>query len=149
MAGWFNFFSLKDSQNQRSPRYCLLKLVFVCIIYVCMVMLLFWWVFTTTISGYYKVLRRWYVNERFVKLTLSGKNINKWGFWPNSSPKLLSVHYLEDKVTCMNRKLYYSRVYGQIHLAAQFTSGVLWHFQNAPWKAGFLVLKGQKMRPPL
>ena len=68
--------------------------------------------------------------------------------WPNSSPRLLSVQYLEDKVTCMNWKLYYSRVHGQIHLAAQFTSGVLWHFQNAPWKAGFLVLKVQKMRPP-
>ena len=26
-------------------------------------------------SGYYKVRRRLYVNERFVKLTLSGKNI--------------------------------------------------------------------------
>ena len=48
----------------------------------------------------------------------------------------------------MNWKLYYSRVHGQIHLAAQFTSGVLSHFQNAPLKAGFLVLKGQKMRPP-
>ena len=33
-------------------------------------------------------------------------------------------------------------------ILAQFTSGVLWHFQNAPWKAGFSVLKGQKMRPP-
>ena len=49
----------------------------------------------------------------------------------------------------MNLKLYYSRVYGQIHLAAQFTSGVLSHFQNAPLKAGFLVLKGQKLRPPV
>ena len=29
----------------------------------------------------------------------------------------------------------------------QFTSGVLSHFQNAPLKAGFLVLKGQKLRP--
>ena len=48
----------------------------------------------------------------------------------------------------MNWKLYYSRVHGQIHLAAQFTSGVLSHFENAPWKAGFLVLEGQKMRPP-
>ena len=48
----------------------------------------------------------------------------------------------------MNWKLYYSRVHGQIHLAAQFTSGVLSHFQNAPLKAGFLVLKGQKMIPP-
>ena len=45
-------------------------------------------------------------------------------------------------------KALYSRVHGQIHLAAQFTGGVLSHFQNAPWKAGFLVLKGQKMRPP-
>ena len=26
--------------------------------------------------------------------------------------------------------------------------GVVSHFQNVPWKAGFLVLKGQKMRPP-
>ena len=34
-------------------------------------------------------------------------------------------------------------------ILAQFTSGVLWHFQNAPWKAGFLVFKGQKMRPPV
>ena len=68
-------------------------------------------------------------------------------FWPNSSPRLLSVQYLEDKSTCMNWKLCYSRVHGQIHLAAQFTSGVLSHFQNAPWKVGFLVLKGQKMRP--
>ena len=45
-------------------------------------------------------------------------------------------------------KLCYGRVHGQIHLAAQFTSGVLWHFQNAPWKAGFLVLKGQKNETP-
>ena len=30
-------------------------------------------------SGYSKVLRRLYVNERFVKLTLSGKNILKNG----------------------------------------------------------------------
>ena len=52
------------------------------------------------------------------------------------------------KVTGMSSKLYYSRVHGQTHLGAQFTSGVLWHFQNAPWKAGFSVLKGQKMRPP-
>ena len=59
------------------------------------------------------------------------------------------MQYLEDKVTCINWKLYYGRVHGQIHLAAQFTSGVLSHFQNAPWKAGFLVLKGQKMRPPV
>ena len=36
----------------------------------------------------------------------------------------------------------------QIHLAAQFTGGVLWHFQNSPCEAGFLVLKRPKMRPP-
>ena len=41
-----------------------------------------------------------------------------------------------------------NRVYGQIQLAAKFTSGVLSHFQNAPWKAGFLVLEGQKLRSP-
>ena len=54
------------------------------------------------------------------------------------------------KVTCTKWKHYYSRVHGQIHLAAQLglTTGVLSHFQNAPWKAGFLVLKGQKIRPP-
>ena len=69
--------------------------------------------------------------------------------WPNSSPRLLSVQYLEDKVLCINWNLFYSTVHGQIHWAAQFTSGVLWHFQNAPWKAGFLVFKGQKMRPPV
>ena len=45
----------------------------------------------------------------------------------------------------MKWKLYYSRVHAQIHLAVQFTIGVLTRFQNAPWKAGFLVLKGQKM----
>ena len=59
------------------------------------------------------------------------------------------MQYLEDKVSCINWTLYYSRVHGQIHLAAQFTSWVLWHFQNAPCRAGFLVLKGQKMRPPV
>ena len=58
------------------------------------------------------------------------------------------MQYLEEKVSCVNWKLYYSRVHGQIHLAVQFTSGVLWHFENVPWKAGFLVLKGKKMRPP-
>ena len=68
-------------------------------------------------------------------------------FWPNSSSRLVSVQYLEEKVTRMNWKLYYSRVHGQIHLAAQFTNGVLLHFTNLPWKTGVLVLKGQKMRP--
>ena len=44
-------------------------------------------------------------------------------------------------------KALYSRFHGQIRLAAQFTSGILSHFENAPWnmwKAEFLVLKGQK-----
>ena len=36
----------------------------------------------------------------------------------------------------LNWKLYYGGVQGQIYLAAQFTSGVLWYFQNSPWKAG-------------
>ena len=48
-----------------------------------------------------------------------------------------SLQCLEDKVSCINWKLCYGRVHGQIHLAAQFNSGVLWHFQNAPWKARF------------
>ena len=70
------FSALKDSENQRSPRSCSLKLVFVCIIYVCMyghaplLMGIY-----NNYSGYYKVRRRLYVNERFVKLTLSGKSI--------------------------------------------------------------------------
>ena len=37
-------------------------------------------------SGYYKVRGRLYVNERFVKLTLCGKTIEKMGltteYWP-------------------------------------------------------------------
>jgi len=48
----------------------------------------------------------------------------------------------------MKCKLHHSRVHGQIHLATQFTNGVLRHFQNAPWKAGFLVVKGPQMEPP-
>ena len=83
-------------------------------------------------------------------------NFEKWLFWvviltwiwPNSSPRLLSVQYVENKVTYMNWKVYYSRGHGQIHLAAQFTSGVLLHFQSALWKAGFLVLKGKKWDTP-
>ena len=83
-------------------------------------------------------------------------NFEKWLFWvviltwiwPNSSPRLLSVQYVENKVTYMNWKVYYSRGHGQIHVAAQFTSGVLLHFQNALWKAGFLVLKGKKWDNP-
>ena len=83
-------------------------------------------------------------------------NFEKWLFWvviltwiwPNSSPRLLAVQYVENKVRYMNWKLYYSRVHGQIHFAAQFTSGVLSHFQNALQKAGFLVLKGKKWDTP-
>ena len=57
------------------------------------------------------------------------------------------MQYFEENVSCINCNLFYSRVHGQIHLAAQFTSGVLWHFHFAPWKVGFLVLKGQKWDP--
>ena len=46
-------------------------------------------------------------------------------FGQTLAPRLLSVQYLEDKVLCINGKLYYSRVHGQIHLAAQLTSEVL------------------------
>ena len=48
----------------------------------------------------------------------------------------------------MKWKLYYSGVHGQIHLEVQFTNWVLVHFQNITWKAGVLVLKGEKMGPP-
>ena len=51
-------------------------------------------------------------------------------------------------LTGMNWKLH-SIVHGQIHLATQFTNGVKWHFQNSPLEAGFLVVKGKKMRRPL
>ena len=37
---------------------------------------------------------------------------------------------------------------GQIHLEAKLSNWVLLHFQNVPWKAGFLVLKGQKNDTP-
>ena len=34
-------------------------------------------------------------------------------------------------------------------IIVEFMVKFIWqHFQNVPWKAGFLVRKGQKMRPP-
>ena len=47
----FIFSPLKDSENWRPPRHCPLKLVYVCIICVCLVMLFCWWVFTTAIQA--------------------------------------------------------------------------------------------------
>ena len=47
---------------------------------------------------------------------------------------------------CPQKTSIWLRVHGQIHLAAQFTNGILWHFKIGPWKTGFLVLKGQKMK---
>ena len=47
----FIFPALKDLENHSSPRYYSLKLVYACVIYVCMVMLLCWWVFKTTIQA--------------------------------------------------------------------------------------------------
>ena len=79
----------------------------------------------------------------FWKVAILGCN-----FHINFCPRLCFVQNLEGKVTCMKWKLYYSRVHSQIHLKAQFTNWVSLHFQNVPWKGGFLVLKGQKMRPP-
>ena len=35
------------------------------------------------------------------------------------------------KLQLMKSQLHYSRVHGKIHLVAQFTNGVLEHFQNA------------------
>ena len=52
-------------------------------------------------------------------------------------------------LTGMSWKLH-SRVHGQIHLATQFTNGVIfkWHFQNFPLEAGFLVVRGKKNETP-
>ena len=67
MDAWFHIFSSKGIGKSEvtsilltEARMCLLMGIY------------------NTYSGYYKVRRRLYVNERFVKLTLSGKNIKKW-----------------------------------------------------------------------
>ena len=77
------FSARKDLENQGSPPYCLPVAVLtearVCLYNLCMHgHAPFLMGITTTTSGYYKFLRRLHVNERFVKLTLSGNNINKW-----------------------------------------------------------------------
>ena len=62
---------------------------------------------------------------------------------------LISIFFF---FTGMSWKLH-SRVHGQIHLAAQFTNGVIfkWHFQNFPLEAGFLEVRGKKNEtlPPI
>ena len=47
-----------------------------------MVILLCWWVFTTTIQAIKSSDKDYNVNERFVKLSLSGKNKKQWA-WQN------------------------------------------------------------------
>ena len=49
--GWFHFFSSKGLGKSQFTSILSLKLVYVCVIYVCMVMLLCWWVFKTTIQA--------------------------------------------------------------------------------------------------
>ena len=68
--------------------------------------------------------------------------------WPNSNPRLFSVQYLEDKVTCMKWKLYYSTVHDQIHLAAQFINGFYGTFKMSPGRLDFWCLKGKTWHPP-
>ena len=79
---------------------------------------------------------------------------NKWG---KLATFVFFFLFLQEPITYfyffftgMSWKLH-SRVHGQIHLATQFTSGVIikWHFQNFPLEAGFLVVRGKKMRRPL
>ena len=76
------FSARKDSENQRSPRYCspvaVLTEARICLYNLCMHghaplrMGIY-----NNYSGYYKVRRRLYANERYVKLTLSGKTFSK------------------------------------------------------------------------
>ena len=79
------------------------------------------------------IVKVWKLCEKAGKYTeyLKNGNLELW-FWhqclPKSSPRLLSVQYLEDKVPCIKWKLYYGRVRGQIHLVAQVTNKFLWHF---------------------
>ena len=71
----FIFSALKDSENQT-----LLTEARICLYCLCtyrhapLLMGIY-----NNYSGYYKVRRRLFVNERFVKLTLCGKNILKNG----------------------------------------------------------------------
>ena len=75
----FIFSSLKDSENDSSPRYRSLKLVYVCNNLRMYGHTPFPMGIYNNYSGYYKVRRRLYVNEPFDKLNLSGKNIKKMG----------------------------------------------------------------------
>ena len=73
----FAFSALKDSGIHRSPRYCSLKLVYVCKIYAQGYAPLLMGIYDNY-SGYYNVRRRLYVNETFDKINVSGKDIKKW-----------------------------------------------------------------------
>ena len=73
--GWFHFFSSKGLGKSEvtsilftEARICLYNLCMYS--YASLLMGI-----CNNYSGYYKVRQRLYVNERFVKLTLSGKNI--------------------------------------------------------------------------
>ena len=63
--------------------------------------------------------------------------------WPNTSPRLLSVQYLED----MHKRkvlLYYGRVQRQIYLAAKFTMGFYAAFKMPSRKLDFWCFKRKK-----
>ena len=64
LDGWFHLLRSKGLWNNGSHRHCY-KLQLVCLyyIYVCMVMLLYWWVFTRTMQAVNR--HRLYANERF------------------------------------------------------------------------------------
>ena len=47
------------------------------------------------------------------------------------APGLSLSNRSRTKLHLMESKLHYSRVHGKIYLVAQFTNGVLEHFQNA------------------
>ena len=74
----FIFSSLKDSENDSSPRYRSLKRI--CLYNLCKYghALLLMGIYNNY-SGYYKIRRRICVSEPFDKLNLSGKNIKKSG----------------------------------------------------------------------
>ena len=79
MNGWFHIFSSKGLGKSQVTSILIIE-ARICLYNLCMngraplLMGIY-----NNYSGYYKVRRRLYVNERFVKLTLSGKNIKKNG----------------------------------------------------------------------
>ena len=67
LDGWFHLLRSRGLWSNGSHRHCYkLQLVYLCVslyIYVCMAMLLYWWVFTRTVQAVNR--HRLYANERF------------------------------------------------------------------------------------